>query len=68
MTERFGRRSVRFMKPPGFDQGATMHEKSRPQHNAKKVGKTLKQKRAEKHAKAEAKEQHIEIVPRGKKH
>lgn len=45
-----------------------MHEKSRPQHAAKKSGKTLKQKRAEKHAKAEAKERRIEIVPRGKKH
>jgi hypothetical protein len=45
-----------------------MHEKSRPQHEAKKVGKTLKQKRAEKHAKAEAKEHRIEIVPRDKKH
>jgi hypothetical protein len=44
-----------------------MHEKSRPGHAAKKAGKTLKQKRAEKHAKAEAKEHHIEIVPRGKK-
>jgi hypothetical protein len=45
-----------------------MHEKSRPQHQAKKVGKTLKQKRAEKHAKAEAKDSRVEIVPRGKKH
>ncbi len=45
-----------------------MHEKSRPQHAAKKTGKTLKQKRAEKHAKAEAKSQHIEIVPREHKH
>lgn len=45
-----------------------MHAKSRPQHEAKKTGKTLKQKRAEKHAKEAAKSQHIEIVPRGEKH
>ncbi len=45
-----------------------MHEKSRPQHAAKKTGKTLKQKRAEKRAKAEAKSQHVEIVPKAAKH
>jgi hypothetical protein len=44
-----------------------MHEKSRPGHAAKKAGKSLKEKRAAKHAKAEAKDTHIEIVPRGKK-
>jgi hypothetical protein len=45
-----------------------MGDKSRPHHTAKKAGKSLKEKRAEKHAKAEAKNQHVEIVPRGRKH
>ena len=45
-----------------------MGDKSRPHHNAKKTGKSLKEKRAEKHAKAEARVQHVEIVPRDKKH
>jgi hypothetical protein len=45
-----------------------MGDKSLPHHPSKKVGKSLKEKRAEKHAKAEAKSQHVEIVPRGKKH
>jgi hypothetical protein len=45
-----------------------MGDKSRPHHTAKKVGKSLKEKRAAKHAKTEAKTPHIEIVPRGDKH
>jgi hypothetical protein len=36
-------------------EGVTMAEKSPHQHNAKKVGKTLKEKRNEKHAKKESK-------------
>ncbi len=44
-----------------------MADKSPRQHMSKKTGKSLKEKRAEKHAKAEAKDHHIEIVPRGKK-
>jgi hypothetical protein len=42
-------------------EGAVMHEKSRPQHQAKKPGKTLKQKRAEKRAAHEA--PHPSIIP-----
>lgn len=45
-----------------------MHEKSRPGHNAKKVGKSLKEKRAAKHAKEQAKTTHVEIIPHDKKH
>ena len=36
-------------------RGVSMAEKSPSQHNAKKVGKTLKEKRNEKHAKKESK-------------
>lgn len=36
-------------------KGVTMAEKSPHQHNAKKVGKSLKEKRNEKHAKKESK-------------
>ncbi len=36
-------------------RGVTMAEKSPNQHNSKKVGKTLKEKRNEKHAKKESK-------------
>ena len=44
-----------------------MADKSLPHHPAKKVGKTLKEKRAAKHAKADAKKAApIEIVHRGK--
>jgi hypothetical protein len=45
-----------------------MSDKSPRQHASKKSGKSLKEKRAEKHAKADAKSDvtHIEIVPRGK--
>jgi hypothetical protein len=45
-----------------------MHEKSRPGHSAKKTGKSLKQKRALKHAKEAAKNSHVEILPHEKKH
>ena len=41
------------LTPP--TRGATMAEKSPSQHNAKKVGKSLKEKRTEKHAKKESK-------------
>jgi hypothetical protein len=43
-----------------------MADKSPRQHLTKKAGKTLKEKRAEKHAKAEGHNK-IEIVPPGKK-
>jgi hypothetical protein len=36
-------------------RGVTMAEKSPHQHNNKKVGKTLKEKRTEKHTKKESK-------------
>ncbi|WP_264082254.1 hypothetical protein [Nocardioides jiangsuensis] len=44
-----------------------MADKSPRQHMSKKAGKSLKEKRAEKHAKAEAQSK-IEIIPHGKKH
>jgi hypothetical protein len=37
------------------NEGVTMAEKSPNQHNVKKVGKSLKEKRNEKHAKKESK-------------
>ena len=43
-----------------------MGDKSRVHHAAKKTGKSLKEKRAEKHAKAEQSSK-VEIVPPGKK-
>lgn len=43
-----------------------MADKSPRQHLSKKAGKSLKEKRAEKHAKADGKK--VEIVPPGKKH
>jgi len=48
-------------------QGATMADKSPRQHLSKKAGKSLKEKRAEKHAKTEGKNK-PEIVPPTKKH
>ena len=48
-------------------KGAVMADKSPRQHLSKKAGKSLKEKRAEKHLKAEAKNK-TEIVPQGKKH
>ena len=44
-----------------------MADKSPRQHLSKKAGKSLKEKRAEKHLKTEAKSK-TEIVPPGKKH
>lgn len=45
-----------------------MADKSPRQHLSKKAGKSLKEKRADKHAKADSKNAKIEIVPQGKKH
>lgn len=45
-----------------------MADKSPRQHMSKKVGKTIKEKRAEKNAKADAGKNKIEVVPSGKKH
>lgn len=44
-----------------------MADKSPRQHMSKKAGKSLKEKRAEKHAKVDAKNK-TEIVQPGKKH
>jgi hypothetical protein len=44
-----------------------MADKSPRQHLSKKAGKSLKEKRAEKHVKAEAKKK-PEIIPPGKHH
>lgn len=44
-----------------------MGNKSLPQHSAKKTGKSLKEKRALKHAKSEAKERTV-LIPSGKRH
>ncbi len=44
-----------------------MADKSPRQHLSKKAGKSLKEKRADKHAKADGKSK-TEIVPPGKKH
>jgi len=46
-------------------QGEAMADKSPRQHLAKKAGKSLKEKRAEKHQKAESKNK-AQIVPPGK--
>lgn len=43
-----------------------MADKSPRQHMSKKAGKSLKEKRAEKHAKSDSKSR-TEIVPPGKK-
>jgi hypothetical protein len=43
-----------------------MADKSPRQHMSKKSGKSLKEKRADKHAKSEAKDK-IEFLPPGKK-
>lgn len=48
------------------DQGAIMADKSPRQHMSKKAGKSLKEKRADKVAKAHAKDK-IEILPPAKK-
>lgn len=44
-----------------------MADKSPRQHMSKKAGKSLKEKRAEKHAKADS-QSNSTIVPPGKKH
>jgi hypothetical protein len=46
-----------------------MADKSPRQHLSKKTGKSLKEKRAEKHAKADAKtaQGKVEIIPPGKR-
>jgi hypothetical protein len=44
-----------------------MADKSPRQHLSKKGGKSLKEKRAEKHAKAAAKNAPTEIIPPGKR-
>ncbi len=44
-----------------------MADKSPRQHMSKKAGKSLKEKRAEKHAKADAKAK-PEIIPHDRKH
>ena len=48
------------------NQGATMADKSPRQHLSKKAGKSLKERRADKQAKAAAKNK-TEIVPPAKK-
>lgn len=45
-----------------------MADKSPRQHLSKKAGKSLKEKRAEKHAKADAKKNKSSIVPPTNKH
>jgi hypothetical protein len=50
-----------------FVRGAVMADKSPRQHLSKKAGKSLKEKRAEKHLKAEAKNT-TQIVPPSKRH
>jgi hypothetical protein len=44
-----------------------MADKSPRQHMSKKAGKSLKEKRAEKHLKAKAKDK-LQIIPPGKQH
>ncbi len=44
-----------------------MADKSPRQHLSKKAGKSLKEKRADKHAKSDAKHAPTAIVPPGKK-
>jgi hypothetical protein len=44
------------------DQGASMADKSPRQQKSQKAGKSLKEKRADKHAKADAKNK-IQIIP-----
>ncbi len=58
-----GKEPVRSTEEP------VMADKSPRQHLSKKTGKSLKEKRAEKHAKADAKtaQGKIEIVPPGKR-
>lgn len=48
------------------EQGAAMADKSPRQHMSKKAGKSLKEKRADKRAKLDAKNQSPTVPPRGK--
>ncbi len=43
-----------------------MADKSPRSHMSKKAGMSLKEKRAAKHAKADAKNKKVEIIPHGK--
>jgi len=61
------RRIVESGSQPGSQRGSTMSDKSPRQHMSKQAGKSLKEKRADKHAKADASNK-IEIVPPSKKH
>jgi hypothetical protein len=55
------------MEPTGLPTlGVAMADKSPRQHLSKKAGKSLKEKRADKHAKANAKDK-TEIVPPSKR-
>ncbi|SES12469.1 hypothetical protein SAMN05216199_2090 [Pedococcus cremeus] len=45
-----------------------MGTKSKPTHAAKKPGKSIKQRRAEKHAKAEYQATHLDIHEMAKRH
>lgn len=45
-----------------------MADKSPRQHLTKKAGKSIKEKRAEKHAKADAKNKSDIVIPTGKRH
>ena len=57
-------------EPSRLQEEPVMADKSPRQHLSKKAGKSLKEKRAEKHAKADAKtaQGKIEIVPPGRRH
>jgi hypothetical protein len=45
-----------------------MGQKSKPTHAAKKPGKSIKERRAEKHAKDEFKSTHLDIDALAKRH
>jgi hypothetical protein len=62
---RSDRRTVVSRKRRTLYRGATMADKSPRQHMSKKAGKSLKEKRAEKHAKAATSK--TEIISQGKK-
>jgi hypothetical protein len=61
------RGTVKLGSQPGSPPGSIMADKSPRQHLSKQAGKSLKEKRAEKHAKADSKNKN-EIVPPDKKH
>ena len=60
------RRTVKPAQFTGSQPGRTMADKSPRQHMSKQAGKSLKEKRAEKHAKADTSHK-TEIVPPSKK-